>query len=307
MHPLVSRLGQTVLVFFGTSLLVFLAVFALPGDPIQALAGDAELSETVVRNLEEKYHLNEPLLAQYGHYLFGLMQGDFGTTVTGRSVSDILAHAWPVTIQLGLTAWALELVLGIGLGLAAALRAGGLIDRLVTSATILSLAVPTFVIAFFAQQVLALQFGWFPVAGGSDGWPVSYLLPALCLATLGFGPIARLTRTSVVQTLGVDFVRTARAKGISPARVAFRHVLRNALVPVVTYLGLDLGAMLGGTIVVEGVFNLPGVGRALYTAVSTQQGSVVVGIVSATVLIALVANITVDLLHRVLDPRITHD
>jgi oligopeptide transport system permease protein len=304
-HPLVSRLGQAVLVFFGTSLLVFLAIFVLPGDAVQALAGDAELTDTVVRNLEEKYHLDDPPLLQYWYYLTGLFQGDFGTTVTGQSVGDILANAWPITIKLGLTAWAFELVLGIGLGLLAALRAGGVIDRLVTSATILSLAVPTFVVAFFAQQILGLQLGWFPVAGTSAGWPMAYILPALCLATLGFGPVARLTRTSVLQTLGVDFVRTARAKGISPSRLAVRHVLRNALVPVITYLGLDLGQMLGGAIVVEGVFNLPGVGRALFTAINTQQGSVVVGIVSATVLVALVANLIVDLLHRVIDPRIT--
>lgn len=305
MHPVLSRLLQAVVVFFGTSLLVFLAVFALPGDPLGTLAGDAQLTDTVIRNLEARYHLDEPVIVQYGHYVWGLLHGDFGTTVTGEDVGTILANAWPITVQLALTAWVIELAVGVSLGVVATIRPGGIVDRIATSATILTLAVPTFVLAFFAQQVIGLQLGWFPVAGSADGWPVSFILPAACVAALGVGPIARLTRTSILQTVSADFVRTARSRGLSPLRVGTRYVLRNALVPVVTYLGLDLGSLLGGAVLVEGIFNLPGIGRALFTAVNTQQGSVVVGIVTAGVLVVLVANVLVDLLHRVLDPRIS--
>ncbi|MBN7794787.1 ABC transporter permease [Microbacterium esteraromaticum] len=304
MTYLFTRLLQGVVVFFGTSLLVFLAVFALPGDPLGALAGDAELSETVVRNLEARYHLDQPVLVQYWYYITGLLQGDFGTTVTGENVSDIFAHAWPVTIQLALTAWVLELIIGVTLGIVAALRPGGIADRMATSVAILALAIPTFVLAFFLQQWFGLSLGWFPVAGVSAGWPLAYLLPAFCIAMLGVGPIARLMRTSLLETVSADYVRTAKARGISPLRLSGRHVFRNALVPVVTYLGVDLGALLGGAVVVEGIFNLPGIGRALFTAINTQQGSVVVGIVTAGVLVVLVMNILVDIAHKLLDPRI---
>lgn len=304
MYPVLNRLLQAVIVFFGTSLLVFLAVFALPGDPLGTLAGDAQLTETVRRNLEERYHLNEPILAQYGLYLLGLVRGDFGVTITGEDVGGILAHAWPITVQLALTAWIIELVIGVSLGAGAALRPNGALDRIATSATILTLAVPTFVLAFFAQQFFGLQLGWFPVAGTAAGWPMAFILPAACIAALGIGPIARLTRTSVLQTVNADFVRTARSRGITPWQLYTRHVLRNAIMPVITYLGLDLGALLGGAVLVEGIFNLPGIGRALFTAINTQQGSVVVGIVTAGVFVVLVANLLVDLIHRALDPRI---
>jgi peptide/nickel transport system permease protein/oligopeptide transport system permease protein len=304
LHPVLNRLLQAVVVFLGTSLLVFLAVFALPGDPLGTLAGDAQLTDTVRRSLEERYHLNEPILAQYGHYLLGLVRGDFGVTVTGEDVGGILAHAWPITVQLALTAWVIELVVGVSLGAAAALRPNGALDRIATSATILTLAVPTFVLAFFAQQFFGLQLGWFPVAGAAAGWPMAFILPAACIAALGIGPIARLTRTSVLQTVNADFVRTARSRGITPWQLYTRHVLRNAIMPVITYLGLDLGALLGGAVLVEGIFNLPGIGRALFTAINTQQGSVVVGIVTAGVFVVLIANLLVDLIHRALDPRI---
>lgn len=305
MYFLARRLGQAALAFFGTTLLVYLAVYALPGDPIQVLAGDAPLGEAAERALRERYNLDKPVLVQYWYYMTGLLQGDFGVTIGGEPVSQILSHAWPVTIKLALTAWVFTLLLGVGLGAYAGLKPGGIVDRAVLSATVLSLAVPTFVLAFFMQQIFGITLGWFPVAGISQGWPTSYLLPALCLAALGFGPVARLTRTSVLTTVTADFIRTARAKGISPTRLTSRHVLRNALVPVATYLGLDLAGLLGGAIVVEGIFNLRGVGGQLFTAISSQQGTVVVGIVSALVLVVIVVNLLVELLHRVLDPRIT--
>jgi oligopeptide transport system permease protein len=307
-HFLLRRLLQASVAFIGTTFLVFLAVFALPGDPIQALAGDAGLGEAAERALREKYNLDQPIPLQYWHYLTGLLQGDFGVTVGGEQVGTILARAWPITVALALTAWVIEIVLGIGLGTLAALRPGGILDRVLLGTTVLSLAVPTFVFAFFMQQILAIRWDVFPVAGVSEGWPIAYLLPALCLAALGFGPVARLTRTSVLSTVHSDFVTTARSKGISPFRLNTEHVLRNALVPVVTYLGLDLAGLLGGAVVIEGIFNIPGVGGQLFSGISSQQGTVVVGIVSALVIVAIVINLLVELVHRLLDPRIaTHD
>lgn len=308
MHFLLRRLLQATVAFIGTTFLVFLAVFALPGDPIQALAGDAGLGAAAERALREKYNLDQPIPLQYWHYLTGLLQGDFGVTVGGEQVGTILARAWPITVALALTAWAIEIVLGVGLGTLAALRPGGVLDRVLLGATVLSLAVPTFVFAFFMQQILAIRWDVFPVAGVSGGWPIAYLLPAFCLAALGFGPVARLTRTSVLSTVHSDFVTTARSKGISPFRLNTEHVLRNALVPVVTYLGLDLAGLLGGAVVIEGIFNIPGVGGQLFSGISSQQGTIVVGIVSALVIVAIVLNLIVELVHRLLDPRIaTHD
>ncbi|WP_230620960.1 MULTISPECIES: ABC transporter permease [Nocardiaceae] len=302
-----ARLGQALLILIGTSLIVFVAVFALPGDPVQALIGDAVLTDAVESAIRAKYHLDDPLLVQYWSYVSGIARGDFGTTVGGEDVGTILARAWPVTIKLALTAWVLELIVGVTAGTLAALRPGGLLDKAVLAATVLTLAVPTFVLAFFVQSIVGVSWGILPVAGISEGWPTSYLLPAICLATLGFGPVARLTRSSVLSTRSADFVRTARAKGISTRRLTVRHILRNALVPVVTYLGLDLGGLLGGSVVVEGIFNLPGVGGELFTGISSQQGTVVVGIVSALVLVAVAVNIVVEIAHHLLDPRIRQD
>lgn len=304
MSFLLPRLGQAILAFLGTTLLVFLAVYALPGDPIQALAGDTSLGEAAERALRDKYNLDKPVMVQYWLYLSGLLTGDFGTTVGGESVANILSHAWPITVKLAATAWIFTLIIGVGLGAYSGLRPGGIVDRMVLGATVLSLAVPTFVLAFFMQQIFGITLGWFPVAGIRAGWPMAYLLPALCLAVLSFGPVARLTRTSVLTTVTADFVRTAKAKGISRARLVVRHIMRNALVPVVTYLGLDLAGLLGGAVVVEGIFNLRGVGGNLFSAISQQQGTIVVGIVSALVLVVIVINFLVEILHRLLDPRI---
>lgn len=306
MPPLLLRLLQAIVVLLGTTFLVFLAVFALPGDPVQALVGDDVLTESLERALREKYHLDDPVYVQYWNYLTGLLRGDFGTTVGGEAVATILGHAWPVTIRLALTAWVITAVGGIGLGTIAALRPNGVVDRVVSGATILALAIPTFVLAFFAQGIVGVQWGLLPVAGTSAGWPVAYILPALCLAILGFGPVARLTRISVISVAQSDFVRVARSRGISERRLVVRHLLRNALVPVVTFLGLELGALLGGSVVIEGIFNLQGVGGQLFRSITSQQGVVVVGIVSALVLVTIVANLLTELAHQLLDPRIRH-
>jgi peptide/nickel transport system permease protein/oligopeptide transport system permease protein len=294
-------------VLIGTTLLIYLAVFALPGDPIRVLGGDKPMPPAVYQALRHHYHLDDPLIVQYGKYLWGLAHGDFGQTLNGQPVGDVLTGGWAVTVQLAITAWIFELVVGIALGVWAGLRKGGVIDTLVLSGTTLVIAIPSFVLAYSAQLVFGLKLGWFPTAGTDDGWPYSYLLPGILLGSLSLAYIARLTRTSLVENGRSDYVRTAVAKGLSRRRVLVRHTLRNSLIPVVTYLGVDLGNLMAGAIIIEGIFNLPGIGQQIWLAIQVKDGPTVVGICTFLVLIYLLANLVVDFLYGVLDPRIRHE
>ncbi|NKZ04214.1 ABC transporter permease [Actinomadura latina] len=301
------RLLQAVPVFIGTTLLIYVMVFALPGDPIQALAGDKPVPDNVLQTLRDRYNLNDPLLVQYVKYMWGLAQGDLGENYTGQSVSEMLSGRWTVTAQLAVTAWIFELAIGIALGTWAGLRRGKLADTLVLGGTTLVIAVPVFVLGYAAQLLFGLHWQIFPTAGTDEGWPMSYLLPGLVLGSLGLSYVARLTRTSLSENLRADYVRTANAKGLSRARVVGRHALRNSLIPVVTYLGVDFGNLMGGAVVTEGIFNLPGVGQQVFQSIQLKEGPVVVGAVTVLVLIFLLVNLIVDLLYGVLDPRIRYE
>jgi peptide/nickel transport system permease protein/oligopeptide transport system permease protein len=302
------RLLQAVPVFFGTTFLIYVLVFALPGDPIRALAGESKpLAPSVVHALRARYNLDDPLLIQYGKYLIGIFQGNLGETFNGQNVSEVLSGRWAVTAQLAVTAWIFELAVGIVLGVWAGLRRGRLADTLVLGGTTLVIAVPVFVVGYTAQLLFGLKWPIFPTAGTDDGWPVSYLLPGMVLGSLGLSYIARLTRTSLAENLRADYVRTAYAKGLSRVRVIGRHTLRNSLIPVVTYLGIDFGNLMGGAIVTEGIFNLPGIGQQVFQSIQLKEGPVVVGATTVLVLIFLLVNLVVDLLYGVLDPRIRHE
>lgn len=299
------RVAQMVPVVLGTTFLLYAAVYALPGDPVQALVGPNQApSPSFERAINERYHLDEPLLVQYWYYLKGLLQGDLGVDLQGVPVADIAAASWPVTLKLALTTWVIEAVVGILLGTWAAVRSGRLPDLSVLAGTTLILGIPYFVTAYVAQIVLGVKLGWFPVAGIQDGWPMSYLLPASMLALIGIPMAARLTRASVLENLQADFVDTAVAKGLSPRVVVIRHVLRNSLIPVVSLLGLSLGYLLSGTVLIEGIFNLPGLGYQIYQGIRVQNAPVVVGISTLLVIVFLVINLAVDLLYAVLDPRV---
>jgi oligopeptide transport system permease protein len=303
----VRRLLQMVPVVIGTTLLIYLAVFALPGDPIRVLGGDKPMPPSVYQSLRHHYHLDEPLVVQYGRYLWGLVRGDFGETLNGQSVSQIIKADWGVTARLAVTAWIFELVAGIALGVWAGRRKGGIVDTVVLSGTTLVIAIPAFVLAYSTQLVFGLKLGWFPTAGIDDGWPYSYLLPGIVLGSASLAYIARLTRTSLVENSRADYVRTAVAKGLSRRRVLVRHTLRNSLIPVITFLGVDLGNLLAGAIVIEGIFNLPGIGGQIFTSIQIKDGPTVVGIATVLVLIYLLANLIVDILYGVLDPRIRYE
>jgi ABC-type dipeptide/oligopeptide/nickel transport system permease component len=169
------------------------------------------------------------------------------------------------------------------------------------------ISIPAFVLAFTAQLLLGVDAGIFPVAGTQDGWPMSYVLPGFILGAFGLASVSRLVRSTMTENLQADFIRTARAKGASSSRIVLRHALRNSLIPAVTYLALDLGTLLGGTVIVEGIFNLPGVGQLLFSGIQQQNGPVIVGVSTTLVLIFLLLNLVVDLLYAVLDPRIRLD
>lgn len=300
------RILQTIPVFFGATFLIYAMVFAIPGDPIQALAGERPIAEATLETLRARYNLDDPLLVQYGKYIAGLFQGDLGQSFTGRQVSDILAQRFPVTIRLALVAFAIEIVFGITAGILAGLRRGSFIDNLVLVSTTAIISIPVFVLGYVAQLVIGVELGWLPIAGVRDGW-LSYIMPGFVLAAISLAYVARLLRTSLVENLRADYVRTATSKGLKRTRVVGRHALRNSLIPVITYLGIDLGSLMGGAIITEGIFNIPGIGGEVFRAVQTQEGPVVVGIVTVLIFIFIVANLIVDLLYGVLDPRIRYE
>jgi len=308
----IRRLLQAIPVLFGATFLIFALVFLLPGDPIAALGGEKRLDPNIVAVLREQYHLNDPLLVQYWYYISGVFRGDFGTTYGGVPVSQIMAGKFQVTLKLALMALVMEAFVGLGLGLYAALRRGKAGDQAVLAWTLLLIAVPTLVTGFVLQLLLGVQLKlktgieFFPVAGIAEGWK-SYLLPGFVLAGGSIAYLTRLTRTSLVETLRADYVRTATAKGLARRRVIGRHAFRNAMIPVVTYLGADLGALMGGAIITERIFNLPGIGNQLATSVYLRERTIVVGIVTVLVVVYIVANLVVDLLYGLLDPRIRYD
>ncbi|MCV7382150.1 ABC transporter permease [Mycobacterium alsense] len=300
------RIAIMVPVFLGATLLIYGMVFLLPGDPVAAMAGDRPLTPAVAAALRARYHLDDPFIVQYLRYLGGILHGDLGHSYSGLPISAVLAHAFPVTLRLALIAVAVETVLGIGFGVAAGLRTGGIFDATVLVAGLVIIAIPIFVLGFLAQFVFGVRLGIAPVTVGDRSSFARLLLPGIVLGSVSFAYVVRLTRSAVAANAHADYVRTATAKGLSRRRVVTVHILRNSLIPVVTFLGADLGSLMGGAIVTEGIFNIHGVGGVLYQAVTRQEAPTVVSIVTVLVLIYLVTNLVVDLLYAALDPRIRY-
>jgi oligopeptide transport system permease protein len=300
------RLLLAIPVMLGATLIIFTMVFALPGDPIRALAGDRPLSPAVAAQIRDNYNLNDPLPVQYGKYVLGLAQGDLGTDFQGRPVLDTVKQRLPVTVKLAVAAILFEAIFGLLAGLLAGIRKGSFFDNLVLISTIAVVSIPVFVLGFMAQLLFGLKLGWFPISGIEQGFR-SYLLPGFVLGSLSLAYVARLTRTSLVENLRNDYVRTARAKGLPPRLVVGKHTMRNSLIPVVTFLGADMGALLSGAIVTEGIFNIPGLGRTVFQAVQSQEGAVVAGVVTLFVFFYILFNLVVDVLYAALDPRIRYE
>ncbi len=296
-----GRLLQGIPVLLAVATVTFALLRLLPGGPFDR---EKALPPAILHNIEARYHLDESWPRQYGRYLAGIVQGDLGPSYKypGRDVADILADALPVSIQLGSLALLIALSLGIGAGLAAGVRGGSLLDRTLIGVTLLGISVPSFVLGAGLVLGVALRVGW-PPAGLWES-PAYAILPALTLAALPTAYIAQLTRTSVLDVVSRDFVRTARAKGVSEARVRWVHVLRNALLAVVTYFGPLLAMLLTGSFVVEQIFAIPGMGRFFVTAVTNRDYPLVMGVTLVYAALIIASNLAVDLLYGWLDPRI---
>jgi oligopeptide transport system permease protein len=304
---IVRRLLQMVLTFFGATFIVYALTFANADDPIQALAGERPITPSMRQALTERYHLDDPFLLQYWYYLKGLLTGDFGTSLTGRRIADMMAQAWPVTIKLALLAIVIAATVAIVAGVISGIRRGGIFDNVTLVLTLVVLSLPIVVLAPLAQLIFGIKLGWFPPTAGREATFYALLLPAIVLGSLVVATELRVTRASVAENLRSDYVRTARAKGLSRSRVIGVHVLRNSLIPVITLIGVDIGGLMSGAIVTEGVFNIPGVGYNLLRGIRTEDGPLVVGFVSLLVIVFLVINLLVDLLYAALDPRIRYE
>ncbi len=302
----VRRLLQMVLVVIGTTFLIFSMVYLLPGDPFAGKCGDRPCPEAYVKAQRAKFGLDDSLPVQYGRYLSNLLQGNFGESFSGVKVSELLANAYPVTMKLATLAILIEIAIGISAGVLAGIRRGGFFDNLVLVSTLVVISIPVFVIGLVAQLTLGVKFGIFPATAG-DGTLYQLVMPAIVLAALSLAYVARLTRASIAENLRGDYVRTAIAKGLPRRRVIGIHTLRNSLIPVVTFIGADFGTLLGGAIVTEGIFNIPGVGGLTFRSIRLREGAIVVGVVTVLVLVFLLMNLLVDLLYAVLDPRIRYE
>ncbi|MGW7693793.1 ABC transporter permease [Streptomyces asiaticus] len=300
------RLLQMIPVFIGTTLIIFLMVHVLPGDPIRAMWGDKAADPAQVASLRHEFGLDQPLWKQYFDYMVDLFKGDFGKTFGGRPVSEEMGMAFPVTLRLAAVALTIEIIIGIGLGAWAGLRAGRAADTGVLIFTLIVISMPVFVLGYLARFIFADELGWLPPNVQDSMDLQQLLLPGFVLAMLSMAYVARLTRTTFAENLRADYMRTALAKGLPRRRIVGVHLLRNSLIPVVTFLGTDVGALVGGAVVTEGIFNVQGVGNLLFKALGQREGTTIVGVVTIFVLVILLINLLVDLLYAVLDPRIRY-
>ncbi|RLK13731.1 oligopeptide transport system permease protein [Micromonospora sp. M71_S20] len=304
---LLRRLLQLIPVFIGTTFLIYWLVWSVPGDPFAGKCGERPCPDSFVNMMTDKFKLDEPLVVQYGNYMKNLFQGDFGQTFGGREIGDIIATAYPNTLKLALVALAIEAVIGLTAGVLTGLRRNGFLDNLVLVSSLFLIALPIFVIGFVAQWLLGVQWGIVKPTVSSEMRLSELIVPGFVLGSASMAYIARLARTSIAENRRADYVRTAIAKGLPMRRVVGIHLLRNSLIPVVTLLGTDLGALMGGAIVTEGIFQVNGIGRQVYRAIITKESATVVSIVVVLVLVYLLMNLLVDLLYAALDPRIRYE
>jgi oligopeptide transport system permease protein len=246
------------------------------------------------------------VVVQYLRYLGNLLQGDFGQTFSGTSVGELIAAAYPVTLRLAIVALLIEAVIGVLAGVLTGLRSGGFLDNLVLVSTLFLISVPVFVTGYVLQTVLGLRLGIISPTVSADAGFGELIVPGFVLASLSMAYVARLTRTSIAENRRSDYVRTAVAKGLEPRRVVGVHLLRNSLVPVVTFLGVDLGSLMSGAIVTEGIFNIRGIGGLIFRSIALREGATVTGVVVLLVIVYLLMNLLVDVIYAVLDPRIRY-
>jgi oligopeptide transport system permease protein len=304
---ILRRLLQLIPVFIGATFLIYFMVWSLPGDPFAAMCGERRCPDAFIAKMTAQYNLDQNIFVQYFNYLADLLRGDFGETYSGVSVNDLIERRYPVSIRLAIVAIVIEGVIGIAAGILTGLRGRGYLDNLVLVSTLFLISLPVFVTGFVLQIVLGFQLGIIsPVVSAKATWS-ELIVPGLVLGSLSMAYVARLTRTSIMENKHADFIRTAVAKGQPRRRIVGIHMLRNSAIPVLTFIGTDLGSLMGGAIVTEGIFGIPGIGGLIYRSILTKEGATVTSVVVLLVIVFLVLNLIVDLLYAVLDPRIRYD
>ena len=298
---MISRLFNFFTVIFGVLVLTFLLIHLVPGDPVEVMLGDSA-SMTDREALRDQLGLNKPLIVQFGVYLNKLAHGDLGQSIhTKTPILELFKSRYPASIKLAFLSLLIGISIGVPLGVFAALKAGHWQDLVVTIVSVRLSAMPVFWLGPMLMLLFAVWLGWLPVSGMDE--PTSIILPAL---TLGFGLSAiltRMTRTSLLEVLNDDFIRTARAKGLSEPVVIFRHALRAALLPIVTIVGLQMGSLLAGTVITETIFSWDGIGRLLVESIEKRDYPVTQACVLAVALSYVVINLLTDVVYRVVDPR----
>lgn len=297
-----KRLIQSVFILFGVAAITFVLLYALPADPARMLAGRSATVQTV-ENIRKELGLDQPLPVQFANYVGGLVQGDLGRSYAQKTeVVTLIAARLPATLTLMAAGIFLEVLLGVLLGAIAALNRGGLIDRTVMMSAFVGVSAPQFVVALLLLYVFAATLGWFPMSG--YGTAAHVVLPAATLGLLGAGWYARMVRSAMIDVLNQDYVRTARAKGLSGARVILRHVLPNAILPIIAMIGIDIGQFMGGVVVVEAVYGWPGIGQLAWQAIQQVDIPIIMGVTLTSALAIITGNLIADLIAPVIDPRI---
>jgi peptide/nickel transport system permease protein len=306
------RLGQTVLVLFIVSIIVFMIMHLLPGDPAKIMLGTNATQEQLDL-LTKEMGLDKPLPVQYVHWFGHVLQGDLGNSITYKEkVSNLIATRLPKTLFIGALALFFTLLIGIPAGVIAAVKRGSVIDSAITSLANFGIAVPSFWLAFLGVYLFSLKLGWLPVQGYTspfdDFWlsVKKLIMPVALLSLTSLSSIARQTRSAMLEVIRQDYIRTARSKGLLDRIVIVKHAFRNALIPIVTLLGLSLGYLVGGSVFIEQVFNIPGMGRLMVQSIFGQDYVVVQGCVLLVATVVALANLCVDLAYSYIDPRIRY-
>jgi len=287
------------------SFLIFSAVRLLPGDPARIMAG-MQADQSVVNSVRLRLGLDKPFATQYLLFLKHALEGDLGLSIRShKPVAEEIADRLPFTVALAVSAYLLALLTGLSAGIVAAIWRDSWVDRLVMLAAISGASVPNFWVALMAMNLFAVQLGWLPLLG-ADHWQ-NYVLPSITLALFPAAMISRMTRAAMLEVIQQDYVRTARAKGLSSARVYLKHVFRNALIPIVTIAGMNFAGLLGGAVITETVFGWPGVGRLMVDAVRYRDYATIQGITLLTVMAVVTVNFTVDAFIGIIDPRVRID
>lgn len=301
------RILQVVPVIVGTTLILFTMLYVVPGDPVRMLTGEKAMSPKQYELVSKELGLDRPVHEQYVRYMGALLQGDLGTSYQrGLSVVDILKEKYQNSVRLALAAIAVEVVFGVLAGILAARWRRSFLDTLITVSSIALLAVPVFWFGMMLQIYFGVQLSALPISGMGDGSLSYYVLPAVTLAASSTAVITRLMRAQMIEVLRAPFIQAAYAKGLTDSEVILRHAVKNASLPAISFIAIDLGALMGGAVLTESIFNWPGVGYEIFNAIGQRDHPIVFGGVLVLVVIYVLVNLVADLLYAVLDPRIRY-